>query len=417
MVRFSTHSLWKAVLFLGLLIVGCPHAESTCKSRRCLAEILANKKFVSQPQYENCSQMIMVPFIEYQTLSVDTKNLRLNSRLQASLKWEDPELAWDTSVYPYDQVVLPVSKVWTPELRVTNGITTTMRHSSHDLLVISNGTVKHSVIITAEVNCEVNLFNYPFAWDACPVAIQTWSDDGCGTLLEFEQLKMVDGTHGDWQTDNAFLARQTDERNYILVQLSIKYTNPFITLMLPSILIVLADVVSFALPLGGGERNSFKVTLVLSFTMFLIILNDQLPGDSACSPVIRTHFCICLVLLVVSMLASMVMTRLAKDGSLILCCCSPVQRKKKDDEEDKADISVVQVDGTVENTRMLRKVLNFLENLDAQTLESERHQMFANKLDKAFFWLYFILAILYFSAMTYVMVNYKCTVNHFDFWY
>ncbi|XP_049417388.1 zinc-activated ligand-gated ion channel-like isoform X2 [Epinephelus fuscoguttatus] len=361
--------------------------------------------------------MIMVPFIEYQTLSVDTKNLRLNSRLQASLKWEDPELAWDTSVYPYDQVVLPVSKVWTPELRVTNGITTTMRHSSHDLLVISNGTVKHSVIITAEVNCEVNLFNYPFAWDACPVAIQTWSDDGCGTLLEFEQLKMVDGTHGDWQTDNAFLARQTDERNYILVQLSIKYTNPFITLMLPSILIVLADVVSFALPLGGGERNSFKVTLVLSFTMFLIILNDQLPGDSACSPVIRTHFCICLVLLVVSMLASMVMTRLAKDGSLILCCCSPVQRKKKDDEEDKADISVVQVDGTVENTRMLRKVLNFLENLDAQTLESERHQMFANKLDKAFFWLYFILAILYFSAMTYVMVNYKCTVNHFDFWY
>ncbi|KAL7379429.1 hypothetical protein ABVT39_027398 [Epinephelus coioides] len=402
MVRFSTHSLWKAVLFLGLLIVGCSHAESTCKSRRCLAEILVNKKFASQPQYEDCSQMIMVPFIEYQTLSV---------------KWEDPELAWDTSVYPYDQVVLPVSKVWTPELRVTNGITTTMRHSSHDLLVMSNGTVKHNVIITAEVNCEVNLFNYPFAWDACPVAIQTWSDDGCGTRLEFDKLKMVDGTHGDWQTDDVFLARQTDERNYILVQLSIKYTNPFITLMLPSILIVLADVVSFALPLGGGERNSFKVTLVLSFTMFLIILNDQLPGDSACSPVIRTHFCICLVLLVVSMLASMVMTRLAKDGSLILCCCSPVQRKKKDDEEDKADISVVQVDGTVEHTRMLRKVVNFLENLDAQTLESERHQMFANKLDKAFFWLYFISAILYFSAMSYVMVNYKCTVNHFDFWY
>lgn len=56
--------------------------------------------------------------------------------------------------------------------------------------------------------------------------------------------------------------------------------------MLPSILIILADVVSFSLPLTGGERNSFKVTLVLSFTMFLIILNDVLPGDSQCSPVI-----------------------------------------------------------------------------------------------------------------------------------
>lgn len=57
--------------------------------------------------------------------------------------------------------------------------------------------------------------------------------------------------------------------------------------MLPSILIILADMISFSLPLTGGERNSFKVTLVLSFTMFLIILNDMLPGDSKCSPVIR----------------------------------------------------------------------------------------------------------------------------------
>lgn len=57
--------------------------------------------------------------------------------------------------------------------------------------------------------------------------------------------------------------------------------------MLPSILIVLADIISFALPLGGGERNSFKVTLVLSFTMFLLILNNVLPGDSQCNPIIR----------------------------------------------------------------------------------------------------------------------------------
>lgn len=71
------------------------------------------------------------------------------------------------------------------------------------------------------------------------------------------------------------------------VALSIKYLNPFITLMLPSILIILADMISFSLPLTGGERNSFKVTLVLSFTMFLIILNNMLPGDSYCSPVIR----------------------------------------------------------------------------------------------------------------------------------
>ncbi|XP_050930050.1 5-hydroxytryptamine receptor 3A [Lates calcarifer] len=422
-LRFLTHSLVKAVLLLDLLTVGCGYVATTCTSRRCLAEMLIKKEYQSQPQYENCTQMIKVPFIEYQTLAVDTKNLRLISRLQAMIVWRDPELGWNTSIYEYNEVVLPVDKVWTPEIHVTNGIMTTMKHGSRDLLVTSNGTVMHSVIINAEVNCEVNLFNYPFAADECPVAIQTWTHDGCGTELEFGELKMVDGTHGDWQTDSVALQKKRDDRNYIMVGLSIKFTNPFITLMLPSILIILADAVSFSLPLGGGERNSFKVTLVLSFTMFLIILNDQLPGDSQCSPIIRIHFCICLVLLVLSMLVSLVLTRVAKDG-LNFCCCSKMPSPKKagnkedkEDEEAKPDISVVQLNGPEEDRQMLRKVVKFLEAFDTKEQESDKNQKLADTMDKIFFWIYFISATLYFCAMIYVMVRRTCSVNHFDFWY
>lgn len=53
-----------------------------------------------------------------------------------------------------------------------------MKHSSRDLLLSSNGTVKHNVIINAEIACAVNMFNYPFAADSCPVAIQAWTAEG-----------------------------------------------------------------------------------------------------------------------------------------------------------------------------------------------------------------------------------------------
>lgn len=53
-----------------------------------------------------------------------------------------------------------------------------MKHDANDLLVYSNGTVNHEVQINAEINCEVNLFNYPFAGDECPVAIETFSSGG-----------------------------------------------------------------------------------------------------------------------------------------------------------------------------------------------------------------------------------------------
>lgn len=65
-------------------ISGCVRADSTCRSRRCLAEMLINKNYLSQPQYENCTQKIYVPFMEYQTLSVVSGASR-GKRLVSSL--------------------------------------------------------------------------------------------------------------------------------------------------------------------------------------------------------------------------------------------------------------------------------------------------------------------------------------------
>lgn len=62
--------LWEFSLVLICLILEYRHAKAICTTRRCLAEMLIQKGFLSQPQNENCTQMIHVPFMEYQTLSV-----------------------------------------------------------------------------------------------------------------------------------------------------------------------------------------------------------------------------------------------------------------------------------------------------------------------------------------------------------
>lgn len=75
------------------------------------------------------------------------------------------------------------------------------------------------------------------------------------------------------------------------VELSVSPFNPVVSLLMPSILILLGDIMSCMLPLGGGERNGFKVTLVLSFTMFLLLLTEQLPDSGNCSPLISEYVC------------------------------------------------------------------------------------------------------------------------------
>uniref|UniRef100_A0A8C7VEE8 Neurotransmitter-gated ion-channel ligand-binding domain-containing protein n=1 Tax=Oncorhynchus mykiss TaxID=8022 RepID=A0A8C7VEE8_ONCMY len=360
--------------------------------------------------------------MNYPVPNKDTKNLRFESRLEVPLSWEDPDLSWNTSVYHHDVVVLPVSKIWTPELHVTNGVQTTMKHGNKDLLVHSNGTIEHMVIMNTVVGCEVNLYNYPFASDFCAIGINVWVFSGCGMFLNFGKVSTTSANRGDWLTEEVELNAKggRDDRNYLWVSLKMRSENPFLSLVLPSILIIVADVVSFSLPLGGGERISFKVTLVLSFIMFLIILNDLLPGGGQCSPIIRKHFCFCLVILVLSTLQSMVLTRLAKCGTLWPCSLSKSKDsllKDTDNEEvSKSDITVIKLKASEEKKNTaLQKVVKFLDKMAAQDQKKARRHRLANKVDLICFCIYLTVLIVYAVVILYFSFGSSCEINHLEF--
>lgn len=48
-------------------------------------------------------------------------------------------------------------------------------------------------------------------------------------------------------------------------------------LILPSIFLVTLDVFSFLLPPHSVDRSAFKMTLILGYTVFLLLMNDLLP--------------------------------------------------------------------------------------------------------------------------------------------
>lgn len=48
------------------------------------------------------------------------------------------------------------------------------------------------------------------------------------------------------------------------------------------------DIVGFYLPPNSGERVSFKITLLLGYSVFLIIVSDTLPATAVGTPLIGT---------------------------------------------------------------------------------------------------------------------------------
>ena len=50
-----------------------------------------------------------------------------------------------------------------------------------------------------------------------------------------------------------------------------------VNLIVPSIFLVTLDIFSFLLPPQTVDRSAFKMTLILGYTVFLLLMNDLLP--------------------------------------------------------------------------------------------------------------------------------------------
>uniref|UniRef100_A0A8C7N9U1 5-hydroxytryptamine receptor 3A n=2 Tax=Oncorhynchus kisutch TaxID=8019 RepID=A0A8C7N9U1_ONCKI len=76
------------------------------------------------------------------------------------------------------------------------------------------------------------------------------------------------------------------------------------------------DLVGFYLPPDSGERVSFKITLLLGYSVFLIIVSDTLPATAIGTPLIGVYFVVCMALLVISLTETVLIVRLVHKQDL-----------------------------------------------------------------------------------------------------
>ena len=59
-----------------------------------------------------------------------------------------------------------------------------------------------------------------------------------------------------------------------------------VNLIIPSSFLVTVDLFSFLLPAQSVDRSAFKMTLILGYTVFLLLMNDLLPVTGNTIPLI-----------------------------------------------------------------------------------------------------------------------------------
>ncbi|XP_061608039.1 5-hydroxytryptamine receptor 3A isoform X6 [Phyllopteryx taeniolatus] len=290
------------------------------------------KKGVRPVKDWRTSTLVAIDLMVYSILNVDEKNQVLTTYVWYRQSWTDEFLVWNPDDFDeVKQVSIPTANVWVPDILINEFVDVGKSPDIPYVYVTHDGLVRNYKPIQVVTACTLNIYNFPFDVQKCSLTFQSWLhtiDDINITLMrspeELREDKSVFMNQGEWEllhilsNYKIFSVDNDDYYAEMKFHVVIRRRPLFYTvnLLLPSIFLMVMDIVGFYLPPDSGERVSFKITLLLGYSVFLIIVSDTLPATAIGTPLIGVYFVVCMALLVISLTETVLIVRLVHKQDL-----------------------------------------------------------------------------------------------------
>ncbi|KAM3920309.1 5-hydroxytryptamine receptor 3A-like [Leptodactylus fuscus] len=250
-------------------------------------------------------------------LDMDEKLQIMTTLMDLEMIWENQLLSWDPEKFcGIKSVLIPEGSVWFPDINISE-IT---EDDSLDVLYMQlfyNGTIRRTKTLKVMTTCPLDLYKFPFDTQKCNLtfgmSMSTVSDillTPSSTAEQVTLLSMEEFAKSEWSLKQINIiqlniSKYEEQWSKVIYQVLIKRAPVLyvINLIIPACLLVIVDVASMFIPMEAGERLGFKITVVLGFSVLLLILNDFLPNTD--NPPILGVFCmVCLLIMIVSIIDS-----------------------------------------------------------------------------------------------------------------
>ncbi|XP_029939279.1 5-hydroxytryptamine receptor 3A-like isoform X2 [Salarias fasciatus] len=272
---------------------------------------------------KTCTNVSII-FTIYGILGVDEKAQLLKTYIWLSYWWPNEFVTWDAGQCGSDRISLPREKFWVPDIVINEFMDENTAPSVPYVFLFNTGMVHDAHPVRIISSCNLDIYTFPFDIQNCTLTFNSYlhyaSDIRLflGNTVDYitERSKRVMTTLGEWEllTITAHTSNDT-YGDYIdtlafHIRLKRRATMYVVNLLIPSCFLITVDLFSFLLPPQSVDRSSFKMTLILGYTVFLLIMNDLLPVTGNAIPLINVFFSLCLALMVASLLETIVITNL-----------------------------------------------------------------------------------------------------------
>ncbi|XP_040274395.1 5-hydroxytryptamine receptor 3B [Bufo bufo] len=319
----------------------------------------------------NWSQAITV-FIDlfvHAVLDVDGQNQKLTTSIWYRQMWKDEFLAWNSSQFDgIGEISLPLSAVWVPDIVINEFIEDGKSPDLPYVYVSSSGTIRNYKPMQVVSACNLETYAFPFDIQNCSLTfsscLHTVNDLNLSIWRSYEEIsndKSIFLNDGEWEllsVPSNYEILHTHGGSFAQVQFNLVIRRRpllyIVGILLPSILLMIVDLMSFYLPPDSGTRIMFKTSILVGYTVFRVNMADELPATALSVPLIGVFFVVCMALMVLSLGKSIVVIKflhIDKDasGDLLISQCSMLSKRRRSHDENTEDNSMGSTNYTAES--------------------------------------------------------------------
>uniref|UniRef100_A0A4W6BWD4 Cholinergic receptor nicotinic alpha 2 subunit n=1 Tax=Lates calcarifer TaxID=8187 RepID=A0A4W6BWD4_LATCA len=285
----GTTVVWSLLLSQSVLCQDKTHSHAE--------DVLFKKLFAGYNKWSrpvpNISDVVIVKFglSIAQLIDVDEKNQMMTTNVWLKQEWNDYKLRWRPS--DYDNVTsirVPSELIWVPDIVLYNNadgeFAVTHMTKAH---LFHTGKIRWVPPAIYKSSCSIDVTFFPFDQQNCKMKFGSWTYDKA--KIDLERIEnTVDLNNywesGEWAIINAVGTYNTKKYDccheiypdityfFIIRRLPLFYT---INLIIPCLLISCLTVLVFYLPSDCGEKITLCISVLLSLTVFLLLITEIIP--------------------------------------------------------------------------------------------------------------------------------------------
>ncbi|XP_056439113.1 cholinergic receptor, nicotinic, alpha 11 [Gadus chalcogrammus] len=309
--------MWSTLLLLLLALIHVsvqgPH------QRHLLKNLLKDYNRMERPVGNDSHSLTVVFSLSLiQIMDVDEKNQVLTTNIWLRMGWFDHYLQWNQTEYPgVKNLRFTTDQVWTPDILLYNSADDDFDSTfKTNVLVNSSGYAEYLPPGIFMSTCNVDVRWFPFDMQKCELKFGSWTYDGWLLDLQMNEAD-ISGymPNGEWDLvgvpgtrSEAFYDCCKEPYPDVTFVVTMRRRTLYyaLNLLIPCVLLSSMTLLVFVLPADSGEKISLGITVLLSLTVFMLLVAEIMPATSDSIPLIGQYFASIMIIVGASVVATVV---------------------------------------------------------------------------------------------------------------